>query len=106
MTQLTLALGDAPKARRRDPHTSHDAAASAVELSARHRQIILECLRKHGPAGKDGIAARTRLDGTAVARRTVELQRLGFIETTGRTVQSVSGRPEREWIAVAGKGSA
>lgn len=94
--QLTLDLPP-PAARRRDPETSHIAAAAARDLQARHQQMILDCLRKHGPLGKDGIAACTRIDGVAVARRTVELQRARLIELTGRTVQSTAGRPEREW---------
>lgn len=98
MTGQTLFLfGDLPAARHSDPATSKAAAIAAEGLQARHHALILECLRKHGPLGKDGIAARTRLDGTQVARRTVELQRLGLIEHTGKTVPSTAGRLEREW---------
>lgn len=99
--QLAFDLGDTPRARRLDPSTSHQAAAAAVELSARHRQIILDCLKKRGPAGKDAIAAHTRLDGVAIARRLPELQRQGLAEPTGKTVMSTSGRAEREWRACA-----
>jgi hypothetical protein len=97
--QLSLDIGEAPRARRHDPATSHAAAESAVELSARHRQIILACLKKHGPMGKDAVAARTRLDGVQVCRRLSEMQRLGQAEPTGKTVSSTSGRAEREWTA-------
>ena len=96
MMQLDLIPAE-PRARRSDPATSFTAAEAARDLQARHQRQILECLREHGPLGKDGIAARTRLDGVAVARRTVELERAGLIETTGRTVMSAAGRPEREW---------
>jgi hypothetical protein len=47
--------------------------------------------------GKDGIGARTQLDGHAVGKRLPELQRMGLIGLTGRTVKSDSGRAEREW---------
>lgn len=93
---MAFDLGE-PLARSRDPHTSHLAAASAKELQARHHRLILDCLKQHGPHGKDGIAARTQLTGVAVARRTVELARAGLIKETGRTVLSTAGRQEREW---------
>jgi hypothetical protein len=86
--------------RRTDPQTSKDAAAQAGALRERHHAIIVECLRTHGSLGKDGIAARTRLDGVAVCRRLGELQALGLIRLTGKTVQSASGRAERQWEAV------
>jgi len=50
-----------------------------------------------GPMGKDGIAARTSLTGVAVCRRLAELQRMGKIAPTGKTVLSTAGRHEREW---------
>jgi predicted ArsR family transcriptional regulator len=98
MQQLSIAdLDDAPRARRSDPITSHLAAQSAVELQKAHYEVILTCLKKHGPLGKDGIAARTRLDGVAVARRLPELERKGLVRQTGNVVHSTSGRDEREW---------
>lgn len=91
-----------PRARSTDPHTSHAAASSAKELQARHHVLILECLRRYGPLGKDGIAARTRLDGVQTCRRLTELARTGQIRETGRTVLSTAGRQEREWQCQAG----
>lgn len=99
--QLDL-IPSAPAARRRDPATSHAAANAARQLQVEHQQVILDCLRKHGPLGKDGIAARTRLDGVQVCRRLVELERAKLIEQTGKTVASTSGRAEREWQLKAG----
>lgn len=86
--------------RRKDPQTSKDTAAQAGALRERHHAIIVQCLRESGALGKDGIAARTRLDGVAVCRRLAELERWGVIRHTGRTVASTSGRQEREWEAV------
>jgi hypothetical protein len=86
-----------PAARRSDPETSKAAAAEAKGLQGEHCRLILACLEQHGALGKDGIAARTRLSGVAVARRTVELQRAGKIVWTGKTVSSTAGRQEREW---------
>lgn len=95
MNQLDL-LAE-PAARRSDPSTSHDAAAQARELAAQHHRVILACLEAHGALGKDGIATRTHLTGTQVARRTCELNKMGRIQATGKTVLSTAGRKEREW---------
>lgn len=101
MNQLGLSFPfDEPAARRRDPETSHQAAAQAKEMAVRHHKIILDCLKEHGPLGKDGISWQTGLSGVAVARRTVELQRMGLIRLTGRKVPSTAGRDEREWEKV------
>jgi predicted ArsR family transcriptional regulator len=94
--QLALDI-EPPRARNSDPATSHSAALQARELAVKHQGLILACLFKHGPLGKDGIAARTRLDGVAVCRRLSELERGGLIRPTGKTVQSTAGRAEREW---------
>lgn len=87
---------DLPGARRTDPATSHAAAEAAAELALRHHGLVLAALRQ-GAAGKDAIARSTGLDGVAVARRLPELQRMGLVRLTGRTVASASGRQEREW---------
>ena len=96
--QPTL-IDPAPAARRTDPAASHH-AAQAVELAAQHHGIILRCLIEHYALGKDGIAARTRLDGAAVCRRLSEMHAAGLIVPTGKTVKSTAGRNEREWRAV------
>jgi hypothetical protein len=87
----------APAARQFDPPTSHEAAACAKELQARHHRIIAAALEQHGPCGKDRIAALTNLTGVQVARRTCEMHRAGKITLTGGYVRSTSGRREREW---------
>jgi DNA-binding transcriptional ArsR family regulator len=86
-----------PAARRTDPATSHAAARSARALAADHHARILDALRRHGRLGKDGIARATGLSGVAVARRLPELERAGLVTPTGRTVESDTGRQEREW---------
>lgn len=97
---MQLAIFEAPRARVHDPITSHQAADSAKELAARHNRLIWNVLRVSGPLGKDGIGARTSLTGVQVCRRLTEMERLGSIVATGRTVKSTSGRNEREWRAV------
>ena len=88
-----------PRVRANDPLTSFEAAESIKDSVSEHHQIILDCLIKHGALGKDGIAARTNLDGNQVARRMNEMRVLGLVMLTGNTVKSNTGRNEREWQA-------
>jgi len=88
-----------PRVRKTDPETSFQAAESIKPVAERHFQVILECLQAHGALGKDGIASLTNLDGNQVARRLNEMQKIGLIHLTGKTVKSNSGRSEREWSA-------
>jgi hypothetical protein len=88
-----------PRARTGDPATSHIAAA-AVTSADYHYARIHDALMVFGPAGKDRIAALAGLDPSQVARRLPEMRRLGLVGLTGETVQSRSGRAEREWQAI------
>ena len=102
--QLDLLTGEAhsppPMARRTDPETSHAAAESARDLAQHHHAKIMRELHTIGPLGKDALARLTGMSGVAVARRLPELERMGKVRTTGRTVTSNSGRQEREWQAI------
>ena len=86
-----------PRVRKTDPVTSHEAAEAIKPVAGQHYQVILECLQTYGALGKDGISAMTNLDSNQVARRLNEMNKLGLIKLTGKTVQSDSGRQEREW---------
>ncbi len=88
-----------PRVRSNDPLTSFQAADSIKDSVSQHHQEILNCLIRHGALGKDGIAARTNLDGNQVARRMNEMRVLGLVMLTGNTVKSNTGRNEREWQA-------
>jgi hypothetical protein len=85
-----------PRFRNTDPITSVE-AADKTDFVPEHIDIILDCLREHGPLGKDGIASRTNLDGNQVARRLKEMMTFDIIELTGNTVKSLCNRNEREW---------
>lgn len=85
------------RARSTDPITSFAAADSINNIANQHMDIIVKCLQKCGPLGKDGIAKQTGLQPTQVSRRLKEMQALGLIELTGKQVTSNSGRKEREW---------
>jgi len=88
-----------PRARNSDPVTSHLAAAQVTTVDS-HYKAIHDALTLYGPAGKDRIAALAGLDPSQVARRLPEMRRLGLVGLTGETVQSYSGRQEREWQAI------
>jgi len=86
-----------PRVRASDPIESFEAADSIKDVASNQYQVILDCLSKHGPLGKDGIAARSKLDSVQVSRRVSEMKAIGLIKLTGNTVKSNSGRTEREW---------
>jgi predicted ArsR family transcriptional regulator len=73
------------------------AAAEAKAVQANHHGNIIAVLSRFGPQGVDGIAARCGLTGHQVGKRMIELERLGSVAQTGKTVQSTSGRSQREW---------
>lgn len=85
------------RARATDAITSFKAAASIEDVAKMHQEVIVACLQRFGPLGKDGIAKHTGLESNQVARRMNELQKLDLIELTGNQVMSNSGRAEREW---------
>jgi hypothetical protein len=87
-----------PRARTHDPLTSHLAAAQ-VTTTDDHYKRIHDTLTLYGPLGKDRIAALAGLEPSQVARRLPEMRRMGLVDLTGGTVQSRSGRAEREWYA-------
>ena len=86
-----------PRVRESDPITSFEAADSIAESASKHWNVICDCLKEHGPLGKDGIARLTGLDGNQVARRMNEMKVMNMVFLTGRKVKSNSGRNEREW---------
>ena len=86
-----------PLARNSDPITSHAAADQAQAMRKQHHGAILACLSFAGAMGKDEIAHFTNLTGVQVCRRLPELQKLGLVRPTVRTVRSDTGRQEREW---------
>ena len=85
------------RARATDAITSFQAADSIKDVAKMHQEVIVACLQRFGALGKDGIAKQTGLQSNQVARRLSELEKLGLIELTGKTVKSASGRNEREW---------
>ena len=83
------------RARSDDPITSFEAADQVKP--EKHFRMIVDCLKTHGPLGKDGIANLTGLESVAISRRLPELQTMGLVKLTGKTIKSSKGRNEREW---------
>lgn len=85
------------RARATDAITSFKAADSIKDVAKMHQGVIVACLQRFGPLGKDGIANQTGLQSNQVARRLSELEKMDLIELTGKQITSNSGRAEREW---------
>ncbi len=69
-----------PRARRNNPHTSVQAALSAIGLSNAHRIAILADLKLHGISTGHEIAARVGLTYQQISKRLPELMEQGKIE--------------------------
>ena len=93
------ALDVAANVRAADPTTSFVAARMARAFAGTHCDLIHRSLVLAGPASKDQLAARLRLDGVAIARRLADLQKAGRAEPTDEKRTSAAGRPERVWRA-------
>jgi len=96
VSQLALNFVEPALARKRDPDTSKLAAAQTQSFRARHIALILAAL-KAGPKTKDEIAAATRLDHIAVARRMKEGESRNLWRRTTHTRKSGTGRKETVW---------
>ena len=94
------AIADSPRARRRDPITSHIAAAKvkANGTLARHQTKILAAVRSHPGSTYIELAALTGLERHAVGRRLGEIESAGYIKP-GQPVNR-GGRLMRAWYPV------
>lgn len=82
MDQLGLDLAPPePRARRRDPSTSHAAAKKAASVAPNHRNLIMAKLTH--PMDAYDIAAATGLSQVQVCRRLPELDAMGLAHPTG-----------------------
>ncbi len=91
---------DLPLARSTDPLTSHQAAASANDLRARHVALIYCALVDAKPSGLTiyELAHLTRLTPTQVARRSQDGSQLWRIGPETR--MGATGRQCRVWFAL------
>lgn len=95
-----------PVARRDDPETSWEAAASVEDLSER-RAAVYWLLRRLGPSTDEEIAEHYPRDApqqspSGLRTRRSELVRMGFVEFAGEHKKMTSGRRARVW-RVTGK---
>lgn len=95
-----------PEARRTDPQTSHDAAASITEETlTRNQRDVLEHLRIGGPSTDfdlvDALCNRGRLMSPSGCRtRRKELTEAGLIRDSGKKMRLPTGRKAIVWEAV------
>lgn len=97
-------------ARRSDPDTSHDAADSIADLTAK-QQAVLSVLKMVGPqtdAMLDEVYERMRVNRqldvplqspSGIRSRRAELVARGLVISTGETVRLASGRSAIVWAA-------
>lgn len=90
-----------PLARRTDPQTSHDAAASMGRAATMQCAKVFNALRALGKAGAEQIGERCNLPAYAVRKRLPELEDAGLIYPTEHTRKTLSGRSERIWELTA-----
>lgn len=86
-----------PTARRTDPKTSHDAAASMRAAATMQASAVLNALKRLRKAGAEEIGQWCDLPAYAVRKRLPELFDAGLVAPTGDTRKTLSGRSERVW---------
>lgn len=91
-----------PLARRTDPQTSHDAAASMGMAATMQCAKVLHALRELGKAGAEQIGERCNLPAYAVRKRLPELFDADLAVPTGDKRKTLSGRSERVWRCTGG----
>ena len=89
---------DTPRARRRDPETSHLAAERIKASGAlgKQQQAVLEAVRKWPGSTAVEIARLGQIDRYAVSRRTAELAGVKIRKGQSRTC-TVNGTPMTTW---------
>lgn len=107
MTQGELFAGQ-PRAhaRRTDPRTSHEAAASVTHMRE-SQHTILSLFEQHGPMEDEllikwagGYAAGRKMSVSGIRTRRSELVRLGLVRDSGKRARLPSGRHSIIWEAI------
>jgi RecJ-like exonuclease len=94
--------GQKAVARRSDPETSREAAASITAERLRNsQQIILNTLRRYGPMTDEDIYRRTAttMSPSGARTRRAELVARGLVYDTGKRETLASGRKAVVWGA-------
>lgn len=95
MTPQTAA---SPRARRHDPSTSHAAGERAALFAESHADRILLVLQYGEGLNAQEIGNAAGLTVVQVDRRTIELQRRGFIRVLQADGQDVVRNGMRVWV--------
>ena len=93
----TTAVTAVPGARRTDPETSHQAAASRVGKIAGQQERILSRLQVFGPMTADQLDQIIGWWVTTAGRRLPELAEMGSVRMLEKTGTTRSGRQARLW---------
>ena len=97
-----------PTARRTDPATSHEAAASiTVQRMRADHHLVLAALHDHGPMTDFALASRVSsalgriVKQTSIGVRRKELVTLGLVRNSGRRAPSDTGKASIVWTLTA-----
>lgn len=87
---MNTATEVAPRARRTDPTTSHQAAARAAYFADSHKDRIAKAMRwlasMNQPATADRIATASGLTVVQIDRRLPEMERADLVEVYGEPI--------------------
>lgn len=94
-------LTDTPRARRRDPQTSHQAAEGIRRSGGlgKQQRAVLEAVRAHPGKTAVELAALSGLNRWAISRRLPELQPV-FVRRGPPRNCTINHRPQAVWYAV------
>lgn len=95
---MTPQATTAPRARRHDPSTSHEAAARSVRFAESHAERILLALEYGEGLNAQEIGDSAGLTVVQVDRRAIELQRRGLINVLQVNGVDVVRNGMRVWV--------
>lgn len=92
-----------PRARKRDPETSAEAADSVLRLNDK-RKAVLSVIRRHGPVSDEDIATlypdhAPEQSPSGLRTRRSELVKMGLVRWSGAHTTMDTGRRARLWEA-------
>lgn len=88
-----------PRARRTDPHTSHQAAARILPKLREQQEAVLEAVRRFPSSTAVELAQAAGLDRYLISRRLPELASAGYVRRMPPRACRVNGRPQTTWHA-------
>lgn len=93
-----------PRARRRDPGTSLEAAERAHDLARRHGAVVLSALRRNAPASAEDVERHLAgsLSSLQIMKRISDLLRSGAIEVADENGVTRANRRCRRYRVAGG----